>query len=137
MPNAILDLAVGIEHHLVLRVVHQAYRQRRLQRAPARLVQDAASQPRAQQVQLCLAHRALETEQESVVEIPGAVDAVLIKDQSVCQGTDLQQPMPVRGVAGQARDLQPEHDPDVTYADLANELLEALSVRAGPRLTLV
>ena len=63
----------------------------------------------------------------------GVVDAVLVEDQRVGQRADLQQPVPVGGVARQARDLQPEHDAGAPQADLGDQLLEAVAVdRARP-----
>jgi len=41
--DALADLAVGVKHDIIGRVVHQTNRQRRLQRATARLVEDAAT----------------------------------------------------------------------------------------------
>ena len=88
-----------------------------------------------QHVQFRLAHRALESEQEPVVEVSGIVDAVLVEDQRVAQRADLQQPMPVGGVAGQPRDLEPEHDAGATHADFGDQVLEPLAVLVGSGLT--
>ena len=79
-----------------------------MQRTPTCLTQDAALQPRMQHMQhmqLGLTHRALEPEQQAIVEIARIVDAVLVEDQSVGQGANLQQPVPVGGVARQPRNL--------------------------------
>ncbi len=136
--DALLDLAIGIEHHLARRVVDQANRQRHPERASTRLIQDTASEPRPQHVQLGVGHGALEPEQEPVVEVARIIDTVLVEDQRVGQRADLQQPVPVAGVSGQARDLEAEHDADAAHADLAHQRLEALAVGArGGRLALV
>ena len=87
-------------------------------------------------MQLRLAHRSLEPEQQAVVEVGGVVDAVLVEDQRVGQRADLEQPVPVGGVARQARDLQPEHDSGASHAHLGHQLLKPRAVhRRGARLT--
>jgi hypothetical protein len=80
-------------------------------------------------VQLRRAHGALEAEQQTVVEVARVVDAILIEDQGVTEGGDLQKPMPVRGTPGETRDLQPQHDPGPAQPHLGDELLEPGSVR--------
>jgi len=54
-----------------------------MQLATPRLVENAAAQPCVQHVQLGLAHRALEPEQQAVIETAWVVDAVLVEDQRV------------------------------------------------------
>ena len=89
-------------------------------------------------MQLGFAHRALEPEQQAVVEVAGAVDTILVHDQRIAESADLQQPVPVAAVAGQPRYLQSQHDAGAAQADLGHQLLEALTVRRrGTRLTLV
>jgi hypothetical protein len=82
-------------------------------------------------VQLRLAHGALETEQQTVVEVGRIVDAVLVEDEGVGEGADLEQPVPVGGVAGEARDLEAEDDAGVAEPDLGDERLEGLAIGAG------
>jgi len=79
-------------------------------------------------VQLCLAHGALEPEQETVVEVRGVVDPVFVQDQRVEQGADLEQPVPIRVVAGEPRDFESEHDAGAPHADFGDELGEAFAV---------
>jgi len=71
----------------------------------------AAAQPRADEVQLGLCHRAVEAEQEPVVELARVIEPVLIADERAGHRADLQQPVPVGVVAGQPGDLQAQHDP--------------------------
>jgi len=80
-------------------------------------------------VELGLAHGALEPEQEAVVEVGGVVDPVLVQDQRLEQGADLEQVVPVRVVAREPRDFESEHDAGAPHADLGGELAEALAVR--------
>ena len=112
----------------------QAHRQRAAQLAAPRLVEDAAAQTGSQHVQLSLTHRALETQQQAVVEVGRVVDPVLVEDQRVGQGADLQQPVPVGRIAGQPRHLQTEHDASMAEPNLGDQLLEAFAIaRRGAR----
>ncbi len=133
-PQAMLHLPIGVEHERAIAVVDQPHGRAHLQLAAARLVQDPALQTCPQHVQFGLAHRALEPEQQAVVEVRRVVHAVLVADQRVGQRADLQQPMPVHRVARQARDLQAEHDAGMPHADLGHQALEAFAVRRGTRL---
>src|SRR5262245_60919266 len=65
-PQRILDLAIRIQDDLALRVVDQADGQRRLEFSPPGLAQDAAAEPRPQDVQLGLRDRPLQTQQQAI-----------------------------------------------------------------------
>src|SRR6266851_1285780 len=96
------DRLVGVQEDLaVLLTVDEADRQTPAQLALGGLVADPALQPGPQHVQLGFRHGPLETEHEAVVEPPGVVDAVAVSDQGVGDPTEIEQPVPVRGVAGQ------------------------------------
>ena len=71
-PHRVLDLLIRIQHDAIERIVGQANRQRQLQLASTRLVQHAPDQACTQHVQLGLAHRALETQQEPIVDWLGS-----------------------------------------------------------------
>ena len=130
--HGILHLDVGVEDDVAAGVVDQAHRQLHLQLAAAGLGQLAADEAGPKHVQLRLAHGALQAEQKPVVEVSRVVQAVLVEDEGVREGADLEQPMPVGGAAGQAGDLQPQHQADLAQAHRGHELLEALPV-AGRR----
>jgi hypothetical protein len=100
--QCLLHLAVRIEDHAIVVVIDQSGGQAGLQLAAAGLALDPALQTRAEHVQLGLAHRSLQPQQQPVVEMARVVQAVLIEDQGSRQGADLQQAVPVAGVAGQA-----------------------------------
>jgi len=107
---------------------YEAYRQPELQLTSARFGHVAAEHPSAQHVQLGLAHGALETEKQPVVEVRRIVDTVLVQDQGAAQGTNLEQAVPIAGVARQAGDLQAHDDARAARADLADQSLKALAV---------
>ena len=100
--HTLLDPLVGVEHHLPVGSVDEADRQRATQLAAPCLVEEAAPQTGSQHMQLRLAHRTLETQQQAVVEVGRIIDAVLIKDEGVREGADLQQPVPVGRIARQS-----------------------------------
>ena len=79
-------------------------------------------------MQLCFAHRAFQAEQQAVVEVARIVEPVLVEDEGLGQGADLEQAMPLRGVAGQPRHLQAKHDAHLAHADRRHQLLEAFPV---------
>ena len=116
------DRFVGIEQDLaVVLAPHQPDRQC-LAQLPARgLVTDPAVQACPEDVQLSLAHRAFESEQEPVVERAGVVEAVGVADHGVGHAAEVQQPVPVDVVARQSRDFQAEHQPGVTERDLGRQ----------------
>src|SRR5262249_50732475 len=82
-------------------------------------------EPDPQEVQLGLAHGAAQAEDQPVVELVRVVQPVLVEDQRVGQGAQLQQAVPVRRVAGQPRDLQAEHEPDLPQPDVGHQPREA------------
>lgn len=85
-------------------------------------------------MQLGLAHGPLESEQQTVVELAGVVEAVLIEYQCVGQRADLEQPVPIRGVAREPRHLETEHNTDLAHAHRGDQLLEALAIAVSSRL---
>ena len=66
-----------------------------------------------QPMEFGLRHAALEAQQQAIVMGSWVIDAFVINDKGIRQRTDFQQPVPVAARAGQARDLQAEHSPNV------------------------
>src|SRR5207244_8007807 len=69
--NRLLDLGVGVEDDPARRVVAQPDRQRPGQLAPAGLGEDSSPKPCLEDVELRFAHRALQAEEETIVERGG------------------------------------------------------------------
>jgi hypothetical protein len=91
-------------------------------------------------VQLRFAHRALEAQEQAVIILAGIVDAFLVNDQRVGQGTDLQQVIPVAARAGEARCFKTEHGTSVLEPHCGDEPLKAIAGngrRAGLALVLI
>ena len=116
-------------HHRVVLVVVEPDRQPLAQLTSGGLVPQPGGQPGPDQVQLGLAHRALEPEHEAVVEIARVIDPVGVGDQRVGQRAQIQQLIPVGVVAGQPRHLDAEHDPDLAQADIGDQVLEPVPRR--------
>jgi hypothetical protein len=135
LANTLAHARVGVQAHPLLGVVDKADGQAHLQLAAPRLVENAPAQPRAQDMQFRLAHRALQTQQQPVIEVHRIVDAILIENQRIDQRTELQQAMPVGGIARQARHLQPHDDAGVPQAHLRDQALKPRTIRGtGARL---
>ena len=79
-------------------------------------------------MQLGLAHLAFHAQQQSVVELAGVVEAVLVADQGAGHGAQLEQLVPVGGVTGQPGAFQAEHDPGPAQRHLGDQVLEPLAV---------
>ena len=134
----VLDGAVGVEHDLPGRVLDEPDRERHRQLSASGFGQDPALQPGTDEVQLGLAHRALQAEQQPVVEVCRVIETVLVADQRAGERGDLQQAVPVGVVARQPGDLESEHDPGLPKPDVGDEPLEPLAIGgAGAGLSLV
>jgi hypothetical protein len=79
-------------------------------------------------VQLGLRHRPLQAEQQPVVDRRGVVETVLVADERVGEGAELEEAVPVGVVARQARALEAQHDACLVERDVGNEALEALPI---------
>ena len=112
----------------ILLTPDEAHGQAAAQLAARRLVADAAVQACAQNMQLGLAHGALEAEQQSIVEHGRVIDAVGIADERVGEAAEIEQAIPVGVVAGEAGDLETEHDPDMSERDFGGEPREAAAL---------
>ncbi|MBP2449767.1 hypothetical protein JOH51_007275 [Rhizobium leguminosarum] len=95
MSNRLSDLQVRIESHIAGMVIDQSGWQGATELAAPCLVEDTAAQPCLDHMQFGLTHCSLEAEQEAVVETCRIVDAVLVENEGVSKGADLQQTLPV------------------------------------------
>src|SRR5689334_7744274 len=75
-------------------------------------VQLAVMQPHPQDVQLRLAHRAAQAQQQAVMVIVRVVDTVSVPNQDLEQATQFEQLMPVLVRPRHSADLTPEDDAD-------------------------
>ena len=104
---------------------NEAHRQAAAQFPASGLVADAAVQTGTNDVQLRFAHRALQSEQQSIVEQRRMIDAIVVANESIGDAAELQQAIPIRVVPRQARNFQSEHDAHVGQRHFAGEASEA------------
>ena len=93
------DLLVGVDDRRAVLVIEVADGQREAQRATLGRRALGALQPAGEDVELCLGHRALQPDQQTVVEAAQIVDPVGVDDQRVSQPAQLKQPLEVRAGA--------------------------------------
>src|SRR6185312_1757852 len=86
--------------------------------------------------ELEVGHRAFHTEHEPIVWIAWIVDALLIDQQRLRQGCDLEEAVPVSRRASEPGCIEAEHGADAAHRHLGGEPLEAFSALDVPaRLT--
>ena len=114
-------LLVRVQDDLPGRAADVPDRQRDRQLAALGLGQLARQHPLPDQVQLCLAHRPFQPQQQPVVIKPRIIDAVRIGQQHPGQGAQLQQLMPVPAGPRQPGHLDAQHDAHTSHRDLGDE----------------
>ena len=120
------DGLVRMKTNLALRLTpHKADRQTAPELAPRSLVANAAIEARAQHMQFRLAHRALESEQQPVIEQRRVIEAIGIADQRVGEPGKVDQAIPFGIVARQTRDFETEHEADMGERHLGGQPGEA------------
>src|ERR1700756_3880277 len=103
LANGGADGFVRVETNLAVRLApDKTDGQTAPQFAARRLVANAAIEARAQDVQLCFAHSALQPQQQSVIEHCRVIEAVAIADQCVGEAGEIDEAIPFSIVAGQA-----------------------------------
>ena len=120
-----LDLLVRIEDELAPGGDEKAQRRTHPQLAAAGFIELPSDQARPQHMQLGFAHRALEPQQQAVIEVGGIVEAILVENERLTQRTDLQQTMPIARIPSESRDLEAHDYADTAQADVGDESLEA------------
>lgn len=136
--DSLLNLPIRIELDVPLGIIDQAGRQHGPKLSSSGLVQLPPIQSRPQEVQLSLTHRATQSQQQTVIELVRIIQAVLVEDQGIRHRTQLQQPLPIRGIASQPRNLQTEHQTHLAQPHVGHQTLEIRTVcRLGARLAQV
>jgi hypothetical protein len=75
-----------------------------------------------------LCFRSIQSEKKTIIVVTGIVYSILIQDQGIGERADLQQPVPVCGIARQPRDLQAEDDAGLAQTDFRHQLLKSLAI---------
>jgi len=89
LANALLDARIGVEPYASLAVIDKTDRQSDLELPAACLVENAPAQPGSEHVQFGFAHRPLQSQEQTIVEVGGIVNTILVEDQGVSERTDL------------------------------------------------
>ena len=131
LAHRVLDFLIGIEHNLTRGIIDSSHRQPKTQRALLRFFELAADQPAVQPVQFRFAHRAAESSEQPIIVLPRIIDAIFVDHQSVGQGADFNQAIPVAAGAGQARRFSTEDGSRPPQADFGDERLKAIATGAG------
>src|SRR3954469_14174167 len=129
--HTVPHLFVRINNDAADRVINKSDWQGHLKLPPFGFVECTTAQTSPQQMQLCLAHRSFQTEQQPIVEMCRIIEAVFVEDQRASEGADLQQPMPVTAVTGQSGDLEPEYQSGSPKTHFSHQALETNAVRGG------
>ena len=124
-PHHLLRLLVGVQGQAASRLADIADRRVVEQLAAAGLVQPPLVHPGAEEVQLGLAHDALETQEQTVVEVGRVVQSIVVAQQGAEQAAGSHQGNPVRIGAGQATGVLTEKDADMIKAEFREDVLEA------------
>jgi hypothetical protein len=120
-----LDLLVGIESDRAGGRANVAARQIEEQLAALCLGAAAGQHAAFQEVQLRLAHRALQAEKETVVVRSRVIHAVRVGEERAEYGADLEKLVPVPARSRQAGHLDAEHQTDPAEPDFGNQALKA------------
>ena len=124
------DVGVRVQHD-GRGVVGKAGREGERQLAAAGLGQDPAAHPGAQEMQLEFRGLPFHSQKDPVVEDGRVIQAVFVEDERVGVGADLDELLPVGGVAGQPGAFQAEDDPGPAQGDLGDQVLEPGPVGGG------
>src|SRR5487761_1548435 len=123
-PRCVAHFGVGVQHYLTVAVVDQAGRQGERELAAAGLGQDPAAHPGTQEMQFEFRDLAFHAQQDAVVEDGRVIQAVFVEDERVGAGADLDELLPVGGVAGQPGAFQAQDDAGPAQGDLRDQVLE-------------
>ena len=115
------DGGVGVEDDVAGGVVGRPDRQRGDQLPAAGLGQDPAAQPGSDEMQFCLRHLPFHAQHEAIIKIARVIEAVFVADQGAGQPAELEELVPVGGVAGEPGAFQAEHDPGPAQGHLGDQ----------------
>jgi hypothetical protein len=117
--DGVLDPLIGMLFDPPVARLDIAYGEAEDQSPSPRLREQALLRALPNPPQLRLADRALQAEQEPIVQLARIVDALRIHDQRVHQSAQVEELVPIAIVAREPRDLEPEHCARVAQAPSA------------------
>ena len=122
--QALPDAFVRIEDHGAIWLVEQADGEVQLQFPPLRLVLPGREEPPPEEMQFGFGQGPLEAQEQTVVVGVGIVDSIRVGEEGVGEGTEFEEAVPVGAGSGEAGNLDPEDQTDVSQGNLGGELLE-------------
>src|SRR5712692_1655321 len=131
LANGGLHLHIGVKNHGVAFGVTQSNGQDEFEGSTSCLVEDSPLQTGTQHKKFSLRHRSLQAQQKTIIECRGIIEPLFIQDQGVGERTNLQEMVPIAGVACEPGDFQPQDQPDLPESNFGNEPLEAQAVDSG------
>ena len=117
----LLDLLVGIELQFAVRPDDVARGRLPQPFAATAPIQPTGLHPLLELVQFEASHEALDRQEHPIVEVMWMIQSVLVGEQGVEGGADLDQPATVLVFTGQAVDLEAEDQADVAQGDLREQ----------------
>ena len=126
-PDCLLDLLVGIKDDPALEIVDQPGGGPEPELAVRCLLQFAAQKPRTNQVKFGLAHGSQESQEKTVRVLSGVVNSVFVDDQGACQGTDLDETIPITARSCQAGGFQAQDGSGPAQAYLGDKVLKPIA----------
>jgi hypothetical protein len=121
----LLHLPIGTLFEAMVRGAYKAHRHFPHDTTAADLLFEGFPRPLTPQAHLICGHRALHAEDEAVVELAWIIDAIVIHQQGLRQGTEIDQMVPVPVVPRQAGRFQSHDAPDTPLTHGGQELSEA------------
>jgi hypothetical protein len=128
LPNGGLHLHIGVKNNGVGFGVTQSHGQDEFEGSTPCLVEDSPLQTGTQHKKLSLGHGALQAKEKSVVKGCRIIEPFFIQNQGVGERTNLQEMVPIAGVACQSGDFQSQDQPDLPESDFSHEPLETQAV---------
>jgi hypothetical protein len=140
-PDGSLHLLIGIKLDLPFPAIDITGRESNRQLSPPGLTHPGAVQALLDGMQLHLAEGALQAQEQPVVEQARIVDGGVISDQGPAHGTQLEEPIPLGRVPGEADHLEGQDEAHLAQADRRGEIAKAIPPMSGgtscPALALI
>jgi hypothetical protein len=76
-------------------------------------------------VKFCLGHSAFQSENQAIVEKSGVIQAIIIGEQGIGDGTHIEEAIPIRITPCQAGDLQPEKNSHSSHGDFRIQVIKS------------
>lgn len=124
-PHGVPNLFIGIQDDLPRRIDAQAHGEAKASGPVLRLFQLAADQTAGKPMKFGFTHGPPKSQQQALVVLPGIVNPILVNDEGIGEGADLNQPIPITARPRQTGGFQTDHGPRASQPYFGNEMLKA------------